>query len=90
MRTLLIILGGFLLLGLCFLAGRTVGGPGARTLGARLFLPLWLIVAACNMYVGVTRAGYGVREELPVFLAIFGLPAIAAVILWRKFSQAGM
>jgi hypothetical protein len=85
MRTLLIILGGFLLLGLCLQAGRWLSGTGAKALGVRFFLPLWFAVAAWNMYFGVEHAGYGFRDELPVFLVIFGLPALAAGALWWKF-----
>jgi len=43
-----------------------------------------LLVAAVNMWLGVSRAGYSVREELPIFLLIFGLPAAAAVLMnWK-------
>jgi hypothetical protein len=36
------------------------------------------------MWVGVTKPGYSVAEELPIFLLIFGVPALVAVVLkWR-------
>jgi hypothetical protein len=36
------------------------------------------------MWVGVAKAGYSVGEELPIFLLIFGLPALAAILLkWK-------
>jgi hypothetical protein len=45
---------------------------------------MWLIIAGANMWVGVARAGYSVADELPIFLLIFGLPALAAVLLkWK-------
>jgi hypothetical protein len=40
-------------------------------------------LAALNMYFGVARAGYAFREELPIFLAIFLVPAIIAVVGMR-------
>jgi len=88
MRTLMIIFGGFALLGICLAAGRFVGSGNAKNLvlAAQLFLPLWLAAAGLNMYIGVTRAGYSVGEELPIFLLIFSLPAAAAAFVWWKFS----
>ena len=52
----------------------------------KVFIPLWAVAAGVNMYIGVAEAGYSVMEELPIFLLIFGLPATAAGVLWRKFS----
>jgi hypothetical protein len=84
MRTIIIILGGLLLLGLCILAGRLIGGAGAGTIvtAAKIFLPIWLIAALINMWVGVSRAGYSVAEELPIFMLIFAIPAAVALFLW--------
>ena len=86
MRTIIIIAGGLVLLGCCLLAGRWIGGTGAMVTGAKIFLPIWLAAAAINMWIGVTRAGYSVAEELPIFLLIFALPAAAAGFVWWKFS----
>jgi len=88
MRTLMIILGGFALLGVCVAASRWFAGSGATSMGfaVKVFIPIWLAVAAYNMWVGVARAGYTVAEELPIFLLIFGLPAAVALLLWWKFS----
>jgi hypothetical protein len=55
-----------------------------RTNGARLFIPLWLVGAGINMWIGVTRAGYSVAEEAPIFLLVFAVPAaVALLVLWR-------
>jgi hypothetical protein len=36
------------------------------------------------MWIGVSRAGYSIADELPIFLLIFGVPAVAAALLkWR-------
>jgi hypothetical protein len=32
----------------------------------RWFIPVWLVAAAVNMWIGVTRAGYSVGEEAPI------------------------
>jgi hypothetical protein len=87
MRTLWILAGGFALLALAYGAAKT--RPGGGPLGASgtiaLFLVVWLALAAGNLYLGVTQAGYSVREELPIFLLIFLVPAAAALLLrWKS------
>jgi hypothetical protein len=84
----MIILGGFVLLGLCVLTARLIGGAGTQHVAtaAKVFLLIWLAGALYNMYMGVASAGYSLAEELPIFLLIFALPAAAAVFLWWKFS----
>ncbi len=48
-----------------------------------LFLPTWLAVALVNLWVGVQHAGYGLREELPILLLVFLVPAaLAGVAIW--------
>lgn len=86
MRTALIILAGFVLLAIAVLAARQFGGNKAMALAALLFIPLWLAAALLNMWIGVTRAGYSVGEELPIMLVIFAPPAALAGFLWWKFS----
>ena len=85
MRTALIIVGGLVLWGVCLGIARLVAGAErpAWTLATVAFLVAWLAIAASNMWVGVTRAGYTWREELPIFLAIFALPAIVALVARR-------
>lgn len=89
MRTVLIIVGGLLLLGVFVLVGRILGGGTNQSVvtAAKLFLPVWLIAALLNMWLGVSRAGYSVAEELPIFLAIFLIPGIAAVFICWKLSS---
>jgi len=86
MRTLLFLLAGALLLAALMIVGRLFSShyPDATRVASIAFIVLWLIVAATNMWLGVARAGYSVAEELPIFLLIFGVPAIAAVVLkWK-------
>jgi hypothetical protein len=35
------------------------------------------------MWVGVAKAGYAVAEEAPIFLVVFAVPAVVALlVLW--------
>ena len=83
MHTAIVLGGGFSLLLSCLLLGHAFGSgvPGALS-AAKLFIPLWLIGAGVNMWLGVSQAGYSVAEEFPIFLATFGVPAAAAGLLW--------
>jgi len=86
MRTIIIIAGGFVLLGLSVLAARWIGtGTSSMVTAAKVFIPIWLVVALLNLWMG-TRAGYSVTEELPILLLIFAAPAAVAALLWWKFS----
>ena len=87
MRSALIVLGGLVLLGVMALIGwRVGGGTQAMPTVAKIFIPVWLVIALVNMWMGVARAGYSVVEELPVFLAIFVVPAAVASFVWWKTS----
>ena len=83
MHTLKVIAGGFILLAICLLIGRLAGGApsGAVAGAAKLFIPLWLLLAGVNLWIGVTRAGYTVAEEAPIFLLVFAVPAAAVLLL---------
>jgi len=90
MHTLYVIAGGLLLLGIFVLFARALSGvhPGVRGKLLLGFIPVWLACAAFNMWVGVSRAGYGIGEELPVFLVVFAIPAGAAFWLWRRMVRS--
>lgn len=85
------IAGGFLLLGLFLLAGRFLSAGGSTAgvaAAARWFVPVWLIGAGINMWVGVQRAGYSVAEEAPIFLVVFAVPAGVAILIAWSLSRA--
>jgi len=85
MRSVIIVAAGLIIGALFLLAGRLLGrGPETLALGAKLFIALWFIAAAANLWIGVAKAGYSFMEELPIFLVIFGVPAAAAGFLWWK------
>ena len=87
MRTALFLLVGLLLLAACLLLGRLFSGnyPAASHTATVAFIVVWLGIASANLWVGVAKAGYTLADELPIFLLIFGLPALAAVIFRWKF-----
>ncbi|MET4635364.1 hypothetical protein [Kaistia defluvii] len=85
MHVVLVIGGGVVLLGLFLLFGRLWGGAASDfALAAKLFVPVWALIALANLWVGVTRAGYSVKEELPILAIVFAVPAVlAGVAFWR-------
>jgi hypothetical protein len=88
MHTVIIILGGLVLLGAFVLAWWWLGGRenAAIVMASEVFIPVWLLAALFNLWVGVSRAGYSIAEELPFFAAVFGVPAAVAGFLWWRFS----
>lgn len=89
MHTAMVMTGGLALLGLCLLVGKFAGGSSMALAKAALaFLPLWLVGAGINMWVGVTKAGYTVAEELPIFGVTFAVPAGVALLVWWKCKAA--
>jgi hypothetical protein len=85
MRTAIILAIGLLALAVCSGLGWMTGGAARLKAAAVLFIVLWFVATAANMYVGVARAGYSFMEELPIFLLLFGVPAAIALILRSRF-----
>ena len=56
-------------------------------LAAKAFIPIWLLVAVANLWVGVNHAGYTVREELPILFLVALVPAIVAALAIWYFSR---
>lgn len=86
MHTITVIGFGLVLLSLFVLVGRKLGGTAAAAKAALWFLPVWVAAAGWNLSIGV-RHGYTVGEELPIALVVFAVPAVAAILTWRKFSK---
>ncbi|MEX0735721.1 MAG: hypothetical protein WD051_13980 [Steroidobacteraceae bacterium] len=88
MRTLVIVLAGLVLwavfLGIARLNSPVFGGK-AFAIATIAFVITWFVVAAVNLWIGVSRAGYSLQEELPIFLLIFLLPAGIAIFVKWKF-----
>jgi hypothetical protein len=91
MHTLKVIFGGFLLLGVCLLLGRWIGGATAMVVTSTIkyFIVLWLAATLVNMWVGVSKAGYSIKDEAPVALLVFAVPAITSILIWWRTSCAG-
>jgi hypothetical protein len=88
MHTILVISGGFVLLAIAVVLGRWIGGPGSVATAALYFLPVWLVCALINMWLGVSSAGYTVAQEVPIAAVVFVVPAAVAVFLWWRFARA--
>jgi len=86
MRTALFLLVGFLFLAASMLLGKLFSSnyPGATFAATLIFVVFWLGISSANLWLGVAKAGYALNEEFPIFLLIFGVPAIVAIFLkWR-------
>jgi hypothetical protein len=90
MHTLKVIFGGILLLGVCLLVGRWIGGAAAMVDATTIkyFLLLWLVATLVNMWVGVSKASYSIQDEAPIALLVFAVPAIVAIVIWWRFSAS--
>ena len=84
MHTVIVLAVGFALLGVCVVAGCFLGGTPGTATAALVFLPLWFVGAAINLYVGVKRAGYSIGDEAPIFVLVFAIPAAVGVLAWWK------
>ena len=82
MHTIKILLLGFVLLGVFVFVGRALGNGSKAAL---YFLPAWLVAAGINLWFGVAKAGYSLRDETPIFLLIFAVPSALALLAWWKF-----
>jgi hypothetical protein len=90
MHTLKVMFGGFILLVVCLLLGRWIGGTAATVVATviKCFLALWLVATLLNMWVGVNKAGYSVKDEAPVALLVFAVSAIVAIVIWWRSSTS--
>lgn len=80
------VMGAGLLLLLVFVMFGWLWGASATGMAfaAKAFVPVWLLVALANMWIGVIHAGYTLRQELPILLLVFAVPAmVAAVVAWQ-------
>ncbi len=90
MRTLIIIVIGFVIWGVCLGLAKLLANASAASISiataAAVFVVVWFLIAAANLWMGVARAGYSFSDELPIFLLIFLLPvAVAAIVKWKFF-----
>ncbi len=82
MHMAMVIFAGLLLLAVFALFGRLWGHDVAGVAKAAWwFVPVWAGIALANLWVGVTKAGYAVAQELPILAVVFAVPAGVAVLL---------
>jgi len=86
-RTGLFLVAGFLLLAACLVIAKLFSEnySSASSVAVAVFVAVWLALTGFNMWVGVSKAGYSVTEELPILLLLFGVPVAAALVLKWKF-----
>jgi hypothetical protein len=87
MRTLIIIVTGFVVWAICLGMAKFFANASSRsvTVATMVFTVIWFLAAAGNMWWGVMRAGYAFGEELPIFLLIFLLPVATSIVVKWKF-----
>lgn len=86
MRTTLFLVSGLLLMSSLLIPAKMFSEhfPSAINWALALGLCLWLAVTGINMWIGVSKAGYSVGEELPIFALLFLVPVVSAVLVrWR-------
>jgi hypothetical protein len=88
MRTAIILAAGLMIFAGVFLYSRLFVQhyPHAPNIATWTFVGIWLAATVFNLWVGVSHAGYSVREELPIMLLLFGVPAAVAVLVGWKFA----
>ena len=83
---MLLVIGAGLLLALVFgLFGHLWGhGRADIALGLKYFLPVWVAIALLNLWVGVSKAGYTLAQELPILALVIAVPLIiAGLLIWH-------
>ena len=75
---------GFLVLASMLLAGHLLGRAAGRRKAILGFFPLWLAYCVWHLSVGMSH-GYSFASELPFLLLNFGLPALLAFFLLKKW-----
>ena len=86
MRTILFVTSGLLLMASFLIVAKLFSEhfPAALNWAVALGLGLWLAITTANMWIGVTKAGYSVADELPILLLLFAVPVVATVLVrWR-------
>jgi hypothetical protein len=88
MRTVIVLVAGLLIFAGLFLYSRLFVQqfPHATTWGTWGFVAAWLAATVFNLWVGVSRAGYSFREELPIMLTLFAMPTAVALLVRWKFA----
>jgi hypothetical protein len=78
-----------LLMGACLFIGKHFGSAGMASMatGALFFIPIWLAASLLNMWAGISKNNYSPKEEFPIFLLVFSIPAGIAYLIWWKITH---
>lgn len=82
MHTVMIIVAGLVLFAILALLARQIEPLHPHYFS--VFIVLWFIGAAINMWVGIAHAGYSFMDELPIFFVVFLIPVVLAGLIKRK------
>jgi hypothetical protein len=68
--------------------GRWIAGAAVTVVATAIkcFLVLWRIVTLVNMWVGVSKAGYSIKDEVPMAVLVFAVPAMISILIWWRSS----
>ena len=86
MRTILLLVAGMLMMGSLLIPAKLFAEhfPSALNYSLALGFILWLAVTGINLWIGVSKAGYSLSDELPIFALLFLVPFVsAALVRWR-------
>jgi hypothetical protein len=86
MRTALFLASGLFLMASILIVAKLFSEhyPSAPNWALAVGLGLWLATTGTNMWIGVSKAGYSIADELPILLLLFVVPAAAAALVrWR-------
>ncbi len=81
-QTLLI---GFALLAIFLGASRLINGRQGMARATQIFYLIWFVYCAWHMSVGV-KLGHSFVSELPFLLLNFGVPALAAWLINKRWG----
>lgn len=84
MHSLNMILGGFALLAFFLVLETKQVSLVSRIMRLEVYLVLWSAVSLVNMWLGITRAGYGFVEELFILPLVWSPSGLFAIWLLRK------
>ncbi len=87
MRTAIVILVGLGAWAVSIGLARRFGKPGGSALEETTlaFITVWFLTTTTRLWAGVAKSGHPLREELPMAVLGFGVPAAIAYLVRRRF-----
>lgn len=87
MRTAIILLGGIVLWAVALMLAKRFGKPGGTAIAdtTLAFITVWLLGTLTSVWISSAQGGHPLRDEIPVFIVIFAVPAAIAAIVKKTF-----